>query len=292
MMINHVFVYGTLLSGMDNFHLIEPYAEKIVPGETAGELYHLTYGYPALLEGHVAVQGELVRFTDVTAALPVLDHLEGYYGPGHPDNHYERSQCRVRTADDGEVTAYVYRWSHPEMLADIGVPLPGGSWRRYIAERPDDIPDRYYFAYGSCMDERCISASGYAKDFELLGPASLNGWRFCLNKKGSGGSATANIESSPGGVVHGMLYRISGRAEKQYLNRREGYPQHYFKEYLDISAGGKVYPSAVVHVARREYTAEGLPVAPHYSAALRRGAEKLPEDYRRELFRQLDQSSR
>lgn len=293
MTIHHVFVYGTLLSGMDNFHLVEPWAERIAPGETTGELYHLTYGYPAIIPGcSGTVRGELVRLTDVAAALPVLDHLEGYYGPDHPDNHYDRCECLVTTADGAATAAYVYTWSHPELLDSIGTPLAGGCWRQFIAERPDDVPDRYYFAYGSCMDDKCVAASGYAADFEVIGPACLDGWRFQLNKRGTDGCATANIEPARGRAVHGILYRISGRAERQYLNRRSGYPQHYFKEYLDIVAGDKVYPSAVVHVARQEYTAAELPVADLYAAALRRGADALPADYRFELLQELERRSR
>jgi gamma-glutamylcyclotransferase (GGCT)/AIG2-like uncharacterized protein YtfP len=288
-MIDHVFVYGTLLSGMDNFHLIEPYAAAIRQGETSGELFHLTYGYPALVPGgEKVVQGELVHLADVAKALPVLDHLEGYRGPDQPDNHYERRECRVKTADGEVVPAYVYIWANPELLARIGTRVAGGCWRQFMAERPDDVPDRYYFAYGSCMDESCVAASGYAADFELIGPARLDGWRFRLNKRGPDGCATANIEQAQGGAVYGILYQISGRAEKQYLNRREGYPQDYFKEYLDVYTGDTVYPSAVVHVARQENTASGLPVAAKYAAALRRGADALPEGCRFELMQELE----
>jgi len=288
--IKHAFVYGTLLRGQDNFHLIEPYAAAIKPGETSGELFHLTYGYPALVAGGggATVQGELVRLSDVDKALPVLDRLEGYHGPGRSDNNYERCECRVKTPDGEEVLAYVYIWSHPELLARIGTRLTGGCWRQFMAERPDDVLDRYYFAYGSCMDERCVAASDYAADFEPIGPARLDGWKFRLNKRGMDDCATANIEPAQDGAVYGLLYQISGRAEKQYLNRREGYPQHYFKEYLDVIVGDSVYPSVVVHVARQEYTAAGLPVAARYAAALRRGADGLPADYRCELLRELE----
>jgi gamma-glutamylcyclotransferase (GGCT)/AIG2-like uncharacterized protein YtfP/cation transport regulator ChaC len=291
--VNHVFVYGTLLSGMDNFHLIEPYAEEITPGETFGKLFHLSYGYPALIAGgSAAVRGELVRLADVDAALPVLDHLEGYQGPVYPDNNYDRRECLVTTADGRQVPAYVYTWSHLAMLDDIGTPLAGGCWREFLAERPDDVPDRYYFAYGSCMDNRRIAASGYAADFAAIGPARLDGWSFRLNKRGADGCATANIEPAKGRAVHGILYRITGRAEREYLNRRDGYPQHYFKEYLDIVAAGQTYPSTVVHVARREHTAAGLPVTDVYAAALHRGADALPADYRAELLRELDRRHR
>ncbi|MDR3561092.1 MAG: gamma-glutamylcyclotransferase [Negativicutes bacterium] len=289
MAIHHVFVYGTLMREMDNFHLIAPYAGAIEPGETAGELFHLDYGYPTLVSSAAStVQGELVRLKDVAAALPVLDHLEGYRGTDHPDNLYERVVCQVATAGGETVEAYVYRFSHPERLSDIGIRVRGGCWRQFMAERRDDVPDRYYFAYGSCMEDGYLAASGYAADFQRVGPARLDGWRFRLNKRHSDGFATANIVPAKDGAVYGILYHITGRAEKEFLNCRGGYPQHYFKEYLDVMVGETVYPSAVVHVARQEYIDEHLPVKPDYASRLRRAAENLLPAYRGELFGELD----
>lgn len=292
MAIHHVFVYGTLLRDMDNFHLIRPFIGLIVPGEVAGKLYHLSYGYPALLLdcSAAAVQGEVVEIIDMAKALPVLDRLEGYHGPGHPDNLYHREERLIRTAGGEEVLAYVYSWARPELLAGIGTPVADGNWRLFMARRRDDVCDRYYFAYGSFMDDAVIAACAYPKDFKKLGVARLGGWRFCVNKR-AGAWGRANIEPAEGHCVYGVLFHITGRAEKQVLNRRDGYPDHYFKEYLDVVCGGVVYPSAVVHVAMPEHIAEGLPMADDYAASLRQGAGVLPEEYRDELLTAVERCS-
>ncbi len=280
-MVEHVFVYGTLMRGEDNFHLIEPYVVEVTPGEAAGELYHLEYGYPALvLRGGQTVSGEVMRIGDMAEALPVLDHLEGYRRPGDPNNLYERVVGRVSPADGREVKAYVYVWAHTANLATVGVRVESGRWRDFMAEMAA-APDRYYFAYGSCMDtDGYIAASGFAGEFVRVGVARLDGWRFRLNKRAPGDAfAYANIEPAADEAVFGVLYRITRRAEKVFLNGRAGYPYDYFKEYLPVKVGDDVYGSAVVYVAKPACLADGLPISPEYERRLVAGGAGLPRDY-------------
>lgn len=131
---DYIFVYGTLMRGMENFRLIAPFAASVEAAEADGALYHLPYGYPALAPGGAGtVRGEAVRARDMAAALAVLDELEDYRGPGDPANLYERVVVAVRLTSGGEVAAYVYVWARPEELAAIGVPVPGGCWRAFMA---------------------------------------------------------------------------------------------------------------------------------------------------------------
>lgn len=130
--IKHVFVYGTLMRGMDNHHLIEAYAQNITPGSLTGELYHLAYGYPALRAGFSPIRGEIVTLANMTEALTVLDDLEDYLGPGHPDNLYNRVVCQARRANGETVDVYVYLWAQPEQLPKIGQQVVGGCWRSFI----------------------------------------------------------------------------------------------------------------------------------------------------------------
>ncbi len=63
---------------------------------------------------------------------------------------------------------------------------------------------RLYFAYGSNMSRaqmrrRCPAA-------RAVGAASLDGWRFAINARG-----TATIRPAPGDVVHGVLWRMTAR---------------------------------------------------------------------------------
>lgn len=288
MPIKYIFVYGTLMKGMDNDHLFAAY---VINRETAyiqGKLYHLmTHGYPALTvtEQGNSIKGELVEVGNAAAALTVLDHLEGYQGLNHPQNLFNRIVTQVRR-DNGEVIdAYVYVWQDAKQIAKIGKIVTTGNWRSYMETLKDDVLDRYYFAYGACMDEQGrLAASGYAAEFKKVGVACLSGWKFVLNKQaGDGNHAYANIEPDSSQVVYGILYRISRRAEREYLNRREGYPDHYYKEYLNVKIGEQEFPSATVYVAMPEHIREGLPVAPNYADELRRGGTVLPTEYRKQL---------
>lgn len=288
MSVKYLFVYGTLMRGMDNDHLLVPFAAKRETGWVQGKLYHLTaHGYPALILGQSQnwIQGELVEINDWDAALPVLDHLEGYQDNHHTDNVYDRKLCRVRRESGEMVDAVVYVWHNEQELSKIGEMVETGNWSRFISGRSREVLDRYYFAYGSCMDEKGrIANSGYAADFKKIGTAALDGWKICLNKRaGDDSHVYANIEPCPKSTVYGILYRISRRAERDYLNSREGYPYHYYKEYLNVRIGDQVFPSAIVYVAMPEYIDETLPVAEAYAAELRRGSLALPTEYREEL---------
>lgn len=123
---NHFFVYGTLMQGLKYHYLIEPYVTDVQPAQIRGTLYHLSYGYPGLiLDDKHEVTGEILRVNDLEKSLKVLDRLEDYYGPGHPDNHYERRIIKVN-----EFPCYVYEWILP--LDGIGLRVPGQDWRAYM----------------------------------------------------------------------------------------------------------------------------------------------------------------
>lgn len=135
-MINRVFVYGTLMEGMENYYLLRPYVMNVIPAVIRGaQLYHLEYGYPALvLTGQkTSVKGQIIQVNDMDKALPVLDQLEDFYGEGHPGNMYERVLCSVCSAAGVKLDAYVYVWAHPERLASIGLLVESGCWQSYQA---------------------------------------------------------------------------------------------------------------------------------------------------------------
>ncbi len=288
MPVKYIFVYGSLMQGMDNDHLIEPFTVNREIGYIKGKLYHLTtHGYPALVvkEAQNWVKGELVEIRNLETAIEVFDHLEGYQGENNPNNFCNRVVSSVRCENGEFVDAYVYVWNNEKELAQIGTLITLGNWRTFMENRKGDVLDRYYFAYGSCMDEKGrIASSGYATEFKKVGVACLDGWRICLNKRSDDGKHVyANIEPDGSRSVYGILYLISRRAEREYLNQIEGYPYHYYKEYLNVKIGEQEFPSAIVYVAMPEYVSEGLPVASAYAEELRRGSMVLPEDYRGEL---------
>lgn len=131
MKINQVFVYGTLMSGMSNQHVIISHTKRLEPGKARGLLYHLPYGYPAMIDGEGEITGELVELIDPDQVLEALDWLEGYRGEENPDNLYHRVIRQVGTADGRVVSAYVYLWAKERELGRLGVQVASGNWREY-----------------------------------------------------------------------------------------------------------------------------------------------------------------
>jgi gamma-glutamylcyclotransferase (GGCT)/AIG2-like uncharacterized protein YtfP len=128
---NYFFVYGTLMKDLKYHDIIRPYVKEIKKASIRGTLYHLNYGYPALiLDGKHTVYGEWIQVDQSGEVLKRLDELEDYYGPGHPDNHYERKVIRVENTP-----GYVYEWILP--LEGIATFVPGQNWRSFIQNSID-----------------------------------------------------------------------------------------------------------------------------------------------------------
>ena len=107
-----LFVYGTLMRGQANHDHFCADALTIEPAVTAGRLYHLPMGYPALIEADDGqVFGEAMTFPDLAAKLAALDHLEGYR-PDQPEHSlYLRRVRPISLLKSGlTVPAYCYIW--------------------------------------------------------------------------------------------------------------------------------------------------------------------------------------
>lgn len=131
-----VFVYGTLLVGEANHHVVAPYVLSARPGVVRGKLYDAG-GYPALVlsgsGGSRMVEGEWLVIRP--EGLPPLDALEEYEGPGG-NNDYERVWIRDGVCEERE--GWVYVWTHSR-----GCPLiEGGSWRRHLGREAPEMCER------------------------------------------------------------------------------------------------------------------------------------------------------
>ncbi|SHH35381.1 Uncharacterized conserved protein YtfP, gamma-glutamylcyclotransferase (GGCT)/AIG2-like family [Thermosyntropha lipolytica DSM 11003] len=279
-MINQVFVYGTLMQGEINHHIISDYALRITPAYIKGILYDLPYGYPALVSGNGLVFGELIELSDVREAMSVLDDLEGYSGPGK-DNLYEREIVTVQTIKGEHCLAWTYRWASRA--------LPDGA-RRVQNRRWGHKYPYLYFAYGSCLHNgpgSRLFEHGQSSEFCPLAIGELAGYRFALNKIAADGSSVyANLMPQLGNSVFGLIYQISD-AGLEYLDRREGYPHHYERTTLKVKIHGEdaILTEVITYLAHPDMVTDTwYPVSLSYAEELRKGSHWLPEPYRTQVF--------
>ena len=133
-----------------------------------------------------------------------------------------------------------------------------------------------HFAYGSnmsraLMHRRCPQA-------KALGTASISGWRFVITPDGFG-----SIVPSAGGVVHGVLWRLTPR-DLAAINAYESLDSGlYARRILPVRHGSRRVP-ALLYIARRR--GEGTP-RPGYMAVVIAAARdwKMPERQLRLLKR-------
>jgi gamma-glutamylcyclotransferase (GGCT)/AIG2-like uncharacterized protein YtfP len=148
-----MFFYGTLKRGHANHDQFCRGYLSAEEARTRGRLYHLPFGYPALvideediravgtadptseaseqrslgltgarlLDGP-RVSGELFAFGDPEVRLPVLDRLEGF-DPARGPSLYRRVLIPVETSGGVALLAWAY-----VVDSASGVYLPGGRW--------------------------------------------------------------------------------------------------------------------------------------------------------------------
>jgi gamma-glutamylcyclotransferase (GGCT)/AIG2-like uncharacterized protein YtfP len=100
------FVYGTLLNGFRNHHLIKHFIEKSLPAEVnAIRLVHfMQRGCPGIYESSnpdSRVKGDLImiRRGSEVEAVKILDGLERFYASGDVRNLYERRTVKVAISE-------------------------------------------------------------------------------------------------------------------------------------------------------------------------------------------------
>ncbi len=126
-MLEHLFVYGTLMSGMEASHLLSEIARPVGRGHVRGRLYDLGE-FPALLPGQPGdiVWGEVYRILR-PAALRQIDRYEGF-DPRRPSSLYRRQATRVILEDGTSLLAWAYVYNRP--LPPNARRLPAGDYRR------------------------------------------------------------------------------------------------------------------------------------------------------------------
>ena len=122
--INHLFVYGTLMSGQKRFTQLEPFLLSQHDATVQGQLHHLG-GYPGMKLGDGMVHGQLLELDNVEECLERMDSIEGFLGFGRNDSLFDRTIVHVET-EQGRVWAWTYVYA-----GDVGDEsiIEDGRWR-------------------------------------------------------------------------------------------------------------------------------------------------------------------
>jgi gamma-glutamylcyclotransferase (GGCT)/AIG2-like uncharacterized protein YtfP len=127
--VDAVFVYGTLLRGESNAHVLhERPVRRVLDASVRGALHETGDPWPVMvLDGASTVHGELVELDDVEARLGPLDALESFAGYGRPGRMYHRTLVDVSTAQ-GIRQAWTYVAGE---TIRRGPRIGSGSWRAH-----------------------------------------------------------------------------------------------------------------------------------------------------------------
>ena len=123
--IEHLFVYGTLMSGEVRHEELSPYIESMEDGSMQGRLYDLEY-YPGVKIGEGLVHGELIKMTDIESCLSSMDSIEGFYGYESKNSLYERTIVPIQT-NGGVHWAWTYVYSGS---IEMNTQIESGRWKK------------------------------------------------------------------------------------------------------------------------------------------------------------------
>ncbi|MBP1933221.1 gamma-glutamylcyclotransferase family protein [Ammoniphilus resinae] len=248
---HYVFVYGTLRQEESNHHYLAGSTKVAIAARTNGRLVDTSYGYPALFQdSSCRVNGEVYKVNDET--MRRLDHLEGYYGPGNPQNHYERFIVPIET-DVKTIPAWVYVYAKNRSATNFKQ-VDEGDWKLDRMLQKSSI---LYFAYGSCMDMKRIVEAGVEQYFQnVIGRGMLKDFNLQFTIKQADGGRADLVES--GGFTEGKLYEIPVEAVKGYLYGREGVSSGVYRPMvvtIQLPGGSTCEALTFVVVNKEEETA-------------------------------------
>ncbi|MBU7006805.1 gamma-glutamylcyclotransferase family protein [Phosphitispora fastidiosa] len=138
MYLDNLFVYGTLLPGMENHErFIQAHKPTLYKARAKGIMYFLPEdGYPVVLEGEGEIKGVMFQTRDMATVLPEIDEIEKYTGL-ESQSHLIREIRDVELLETGEkVKAHMFLWppSKAGWLKENAEIIPDGDWARFLQE--------------------------------------------------------------------------------------------------------------------------------------------------------------
>ncbi|CEI73052.1 MULTISPECIES: gamma-glutamylcyclotransferase family protein [Romboutsia] len=139
MLIDKIFVYGSLRSDMFNYEkLLKGKVSKTCKATINGNLFHLdNKGYPAVVPGDGTIIGELMELKDFDKSLKELDDLENYSEDNNINCEYLRKEIEVILKDGIKEIAYYYEYNTKALnnSEDKLIEIPHGDWKEYIISK-------------------------------------------------------------------------------------------------------------------------------------------------------------
>ncbi|TVR98170.1 MAG: gamma-glutamylcyclotransferase [Wenzhouxiangellaceae bacterium] len=137
----------------------------------------------------------------------------------------------------------------------------------------------HYLAYGSNLHPARLEAR--LGPVTCLGKVALPGWRLCFDKRGSDGSAKANLRAAPGTgqVAWGAVFRLN-RAQYAELDRFEGAGRGYETFWLDLMLAGREQ-AALTYLSPSHWLTDNTQPYDWYRDLVLAGARyhEFPKDY-------------
>ena len=133
----HVFVYGTLMKGMGNEHVIASFPHENFPATVSNVDMFNVGSFPALVKGTHSYHGELVVFdpsVDETMLYAYMDRLEGYHKDRESESMYLRVPITV-CVNGEQVETEVYLWNYSLNGLKFIDPAMFKSYREFVAAR-------------------------------------------------------------------------------------------------------------------------------------------------------------
>lgn len=139
MLIDKIFVYGSLRSDMFNYEkLLKGKVSKTSKATINGNLFHLdNKGYPAVVPGDGTIIGELMELKDFNKSLKELDDLENYSEDNNINCEYLRKEIEVNLKDGRKEIGYYYEYNTKALnnSEDKLIEIPHGDWKEYIISK-------------------------------------------------------------------------------------------------------------------------------------------------------------
>ena len=257
-----IFVYGTLLKGMERASILAE-SSYLGPAMTQAGLYDLG-AYPGIKQGERTTVGELYGITEGT--LATLDRIEGYYSLDPSSSLFIRKDTLVRRLADGQkidARTYFYNYEASEQIM-----ISHGDYRRHLLEEENN--DQWILSYGSN-----ISLNRLRKRVGKIDSCKrgfLDGFSLTFNKQASGRQAVyANIAYT--GLENqcpAVACKLS-RHQIEELDECEGVPNHYLRVSIQFHADSGEVMMAQVYIAHPDKLTCGGFLEPQYLECIRNG---------------------